>query len=136
MSVPVLLVSHGRLSQILLDTVQDVIGELPLRADVLEVRRVMDTEPLVRQGERMIEKLYDAESGSEGVLVLTDAFGSTPSNIANRIAAKVPSRVVAGLNLPMLLKIFNYPNLPLAELAQAAVEGGRRGILECESNPS
>lgn len=132
MGVSVLLVSHGRLSQNLLDTVKDVLGELPIQTEVLEVRRVMDTEPLVRQGERMIERLDQGD----GVLVLTDAFGSTPSNIANRIAAKVPSRVVAGLNLPMLLKVFNYPQLSLAELAHAAVEGGRRGILECEPNPS
>ncbi len=132
MGVSVLLVSHGRLSQILLDTVQDVLGELPMATEVLEVRRVMDTDPLIRQGERIIERLDQGD----GVLVLTDAFGSTPSNIANRIAAKVPSRVVAGLNLPMLLKVFNYPALPLAELAKAAVEGGQRGILECEPDPS
>ncbi len=132
MSVSVLLVSHGRLSQILLDTVHDVLGDLPMETEVLEVRRVMDTDPLVRQGERMIERLDQGD----GVLVLTDAFGSTPSNIANRIATKVPSRVVAGLNLPMLLKVFNYPGLSLAELAKAAVEGGQRGILECEPNPT
>ncbi len=132
MGVSVLLVSHGRLSQILLDTVQDVLGELPMATEVLEVRRVMDTDPLIRQGERIIERLDQGD----GVLVLTDAFGSTPSNIANRVAAKVPSRVVAGLNLPMLLKVFNYPGLPLAELAKAAVEGGQRGILECEPDPS
>ncbi len=132
MSVSVLLVSHGRLSQILLDTVHDVLGDLPMQTEVLEVRRVMDTDPLVRQGERMIERLDQGD----GVLVLTDAFGSTPSNIANRIASKVPARVVAGLNLPMLLKVFNYPGLSLAELAKAAVEGGQRGILECEPNPT
>jgi len=63
---------------------------------------------------------------------LTDAFGSTPSNIANRVARRVPSRVVAGLNLPMLFKVFNYPRLTLDDLAQAAVDGGRRGVMECE----
>ncbi|MGB1558035.1 MAG: PTS sugar transporter subunit IIA [Oceanococcaceae bacterium] len=128
MSVSVLLVSHGRFSHILLETVRDVLGDLPLQTEVLEVRRVMDTDPLVRLGERVIEKLDQGD----GVLVLTDAFGSTPSNIANRIAAKVPAKVVAGLNLPMLFKVYNYPQLSLPELAAAAVEGGRRGILECE----
>ena len=130
MSVSVLLVSHGRLSQILLETVEDVLGELTLPTEVLEVRRVNDTDPLVRMGERVIEKLDQGD----GVLVLTDAFGSTPSNSANRIARSVQARVVAGLNLPMLFKVYNYPQLSLAELAAAAVEGGRRGILECEAH--
>ena len=130
MSVSVLLVSHGRLSQILLETVEDVLGELTLPTEVLEVRRVNDTDPLVRMGERVIEKLDQGD----GVLVLTDAFGSTPSNIANRIARSVQARVVAGLNLPMLFKVYNYPQLSLAELAAAAVEGVRRGILECEAH--
>lgn len=129
MSVGVLLVSHGRFSQILLDTVQDVLGGgLPLRTAILEIRRVRDPEPLVRQGEKLIDRLNDGD----GVLVLTDAFGSTPSNIANRVAARTPSRVVAGLNLPMLIKVFNYSHLPLADLARAAVDGGRRGVMECE----
>lgn len=128
MSVGILLVGHGRLSQILLETVSDVLGELPLQTDVLEVRRVMDTDPLVRQGEKIIERLHSGD----GVLVLTDAFGSTPSNIAQRVAQRVPSRVVAGLNLPMLFKVFNYPQLALDDLAKAAVDGGRRGVMECE----
>ncbi|MEN8721091.1 MAG: PTS sugar transporter subunit IIA [Oceanococcaceae bacterium] len=131
MSVGVLLVSHGRFSQILLDTVQDVLGGgFPLRTAILEIRRVRDTAPLVRQGEKLIDRLNDGD----GVLVLTDAFGSTPSNIANRVAARAPSRVVAGLNLPMLIKVFNYSHLPLPELARAAVEGGRRGVMECEGS--
>ena len=91
MSVSVLLVSHGRLSQILLETVEDVLGELTLPTEVLEVRRVNDTDPLVRMGERVIEKLDQGD----GVLVLTDAFGSTPSNIANRIARSVQAELVA-----------------------------------------
>lgn len=131
MSVAVLLVTHGKLSQTLLDTVTEVLGSLPLRTQVLEVRRVNDTQPLIAQGEQLIQDLDEGQ----GVLVLTDAFGSTPSNIANHIASCVNSRVVAGLNLPMLFKIFNYPQLPLNELAKAAVEGGQRGILACEPHP-
>lgn len=131
MSVAVLLVTHGKLSQTLLDTVTEVLGNLPLRTEVLEVRRVNDTQPLIVQGEQLITELDEGQ----GVLVLTDAFGSTPSNIANHIAGCVNSRVVAGLNLPMLFKIYNYPQLSLDDLATAAVEGGQRGILACEPHP-
>lgn len=129
--VGVLLVTHGRLGSFLLETLDDMLGSRPLPTDVLEVRRVQDPEPLLRGGWRMIERLDQGR----GVLVLTDAFGSTPSNIANRLRQPGRTLVVAGLNLPMLVRIFNYPQLDLPALAQAAVEGGQRGIILC-ADPS
>jgi PTS system mannose-specific IIA component len=131
-SVGVLLVTHGKMGHYLLDTLHDMIGELPLAADVLEVRRVQDPNVLLRQGARMIERL----DGGKGVLILTDAFGSTPSNIASRLHVKGRTRVVAGINLPMMVRIFNYPQLDLAGLAAAAVEGGQRGVRICDEPPS
>jgi len=125
--VGVLLVTHGKLGHFLLETMSDMIGALPLPTDVLEVRRVQATDVLLLQGRRMIERL---DQGA-GVLLLTDAFGSTPSNIANRLAEAPHTAVVAGINLPMLVKIFNYPQLELAAMTRAAVEGGQRGVLVC-----
>jgi PTS system ascorbate-specific IIA component len=122
-----LLVTHGKLGHYLLDTMTDTMGPLPLSVDVLEVRRVQDPNVLLRQGGRMIERLDQGQ----GVLILTDAFGSTPSNIASHLHSP-RTAVVAGLNLPMLLRIFNYPALDLQGLAAAAVEGGQRGVVICE----
>lgn len=130
MSVGILLVTHGKLGHFLLDCMRDMIGQLPLSADVLEVRRVQSHEVLINQGSKMIERL---DTGA-GVLLLTDAFGSTPSNIANKLAAIHNSPVVSGVNLPMLVRAFNYPRASLAELAQIAVEGGQRGIILCPKN--
>jgi len=65
------------------------------------------------------------------VLILTDAYGSTPSNIANRLAAIVTSKVIAGVNLPMLLRVFNYPEKSLEELSTTAFDGGKDGIIIC-----
>ncbi|HET7797293.1 MAG TPA: PTS fructose transporter subunit IIA, partial [Nevskia sp.] len=101
MTVGVLLVTHGKLGHLLLETMQDMIGPLPLQSDVLEVRRVQATDVLLLQGRRMIERL---DSGA-GVLILTDAYGSTPSNIASRLSEAPNTEVVAGINLPMLVKI-------------------------------
>lgn len=127
MSIGLLLVMHGKLGHHLLDTLTDMMGELPLAADVLEVRRVQAHEVLINQGRKMIERL----DAGDGVLILTDAFGSTPSNIANKLADSDRVVVVAGVNLPMLVRIFNYPRLPLPEMARNAVEGGARGIIVC-----
>ena len=127
MSVGILLVTHGRLGQLLLNTVTEMMGTLPLPTAVLEVRRVQDPEVLLRQGARLIERLDDGA----GVLILTDAFGSTPSNIATRLGCTPRTQVVAGVNLPMLVRIFNYPKLDLAAMTQNALEGGQRGVVVC-----
>lgn len=129
MSVGILLVTHGKLGHFLLDTLRDFFsGEaLPLQADVLEVRRVQAHEVLINQGSKMVERL----NSGDGVLLLTDAFGSTPSNIANKLALLHQTEAVAGVNLPMLIRVFNYPKQNLAEMAKCAVEGGQRGIILC-----
>ena len=127
MGVGILLVTHGKLGHFMLDCMRDMIGELPVPADVLEVRRVQAHEVLINQGSKMIERL---DTGA-GVLLLTDAFGSTPSNIANKLSAIHGSPVVSGLNLPMLVRVFNYPKAAVDELARLAVEGGQRGIILC-----
>lgn len=125
--IGVLLVMHGKLGHHLIDTLDDMMGQLPLAADVLEVRRVQAHEVLIKQGRKMLERL---DSG-DGVLILTDAFGSTPSNIANKLSENERTAVVAGVNLPMLIRIFNYPRLTLPEMVKNAVEGGTRGIVAC-----
>jgi len=130
MSVGILLVTHGKLGHFLLDCMRDMIGELPLASDVLEVRRVQAHEVLIGQGSKMIDRL----NSGDGVLVLTDAFGSTPSNIANKLSAIHGSPVVSGVNLPMLVRVYNYPRAAVDEMARLAVEGGQRGIILCPKN--
>jgi PTS system ascorbate-specific IIA component len=128
MSVGLLLVTHGKFGHFLLDTMRDMLeSELPLDVDVLEVHRVQAHEILIGQGSKMIARL---DSG-DGVLIITDAFGSTPSNIANKLSTNERTRVIAGINLPMLVSVFNYPALSLKEMAKKAVEGGQRGIVQC-----
>lgn len=130
MSFGILLVMHGKLGHALLDCMRDMIGELPLAADVLEVRRVQHHEVLIHQGSKMIQRL---DSGA-GVLMLTDVFGSTPSNIANKLAVMHGAPVVSGVNLPMLIRVFNYPGATLEQVAQLAVEGGQRGVMRCNAD--
>lgn len=128
MKVGILLVTHGKLGRNLLDTMSEMMGgNLPLDTDVLEVRLVQTPEAMIAQGSKMLDRL---DSG-HGVLILTDAFGSTPSNIANKLHGASSCAVIAGVNLPMLVRIFNYPGLGLADMAKTAVEGGQRGIVQC-----
>jgi mannose PTS system EIIA component len=68
--------------------------------------------------------------GMGEALVLTDAYGATPCNAALAAADGQRSRVVAGVNVPMLWRTLCYRGLPLAELLTRAVDGGRQGVMQ------
>jgi len=123
--VGLLLITHGRIGQAFLKTAQQMFGELPLAARVLDVGAGRDPEALLRRGRR----LAAAVDRGDGVLILTDLFGSTPSNLAVRLSAGTDWRWVSGLNLPMLVRVLNYPDLDLARLVEVATVGGRRGVV-------
>ena len=64
------------------------------------------------------------------VLVLADVFGATPCNVAQKLVDGVRSRLVAGVNLPMLLRAVSYRNEPLEALVSRAVVGGTQGVMQ------
>jgi mannose PTS system EIIA component len=132
-NVGVLLITHGDVGSVLLHTAIDVLGVCPLSTCALAAPAGCDPEKIDTEARRA---LNDLDSG-DGVLVVTDLYGSTPSNIACRLQDLSNVRVVSGLNLPMLIRVLNYPDLDLDELAHKALTGGRDGVLTCtgEGNP-
>ncbi len=126
MSTSILLLTHDGIGAGLLNTVRYMLGELPAGVEAMAVDSDAATEDLERRANDLLHRL----DGGDGVLILTDLVGSTPANLADRLATGPRVRAVAGLNLPMLVKALNYGHLPPAELAAKAVEGGRDGILE------
>lgn len=131
MAVGILLVTHGPLGRHLLDTVTEMMGHLPLKADTVEVHRHQAPEAHIATACASADRL---DSG-DGVLLITDAFGSTPSNIcAGAVRARPNTRIVAGLNLPMLVRVFNYPKLKLDAMTESAIEGGRQGIVRGDAH--
>lgn len=129
MSVGLLIVTHGRIGAELLATATSVLGFCPLQTAFLEVSQKVEPEKLLREAQRLRNEL----NRGQGVLVLTDMFGSTPSNVANRLLDHPQVQVVAGINLPMLVRVLNYPGLNLYEMVNKALSGGHDGILFCES---
>jgi PTS system ascorbate-specific IIA component len=126
-SVGVLLITHGEIGTALLQTAIDVLGVCPLSTCVLAAPAGCDPDKIIVEARRAVG---DLDSG-DGVLVLTDLYGSTPSNIACKLPGSSKVRVVSGLNLPMLIRILNYPDLDLDGLLHKAVTGGRDGVLTC-----
>lgn len=127
MNVGILLVTHGNIGAVLMQTAIEVLGVCPLQTTTLSAPTDCDPDWVFTEANEAADRL---DTG-DGVLVLTDLYGSTPSNIACRLHERHTVRVVSGINLPMLMRVLNYPNMDLDELAHKAVTGGRDGVLTC-----
>ena len=126
--VVILLVTHNGLGNSLADCIRHVLGELPENLKVLSVLAGDDPQHKLVEGEELIKEL---DSGS-GVLILADVFGATPSNIGRKLCHAERVEGVAGVNLPMLLRVVCSTNKTLTELANLAIEGGRECIVHME----
>jgi mannose PTS system EIIA component len=124
MSIGLLIITHDGIGAALFDSATLALGQCPLPTRLLSATRDCDPEVLQRRANAYLEQI---DEGS-GVLVLTDLYGSTPSNVANRLLPNPRVRIVTGLNLPMLIRVLNYPELGLDELAAKAESGGLNGI--------
>lgn len=129
MSVGVLLVTHGGVGPALIGTAEKVLGALPLRVAALDVPPGADLDATLRECRRLRASL---DTG-DGMLVLSDLCGSTPFNLGRRLCEEPATRMVCGVNLPMLLKVMNYCQLDLDALAEKALLGGRQSIIATEA---
>jgi mannose PTS system EIIA component len=126
MSVGLLILSHDGIGSSLLGTAMQMITDCSIKAKLLTVERDSDPEDLIEHARLLVEEL----DAGEGVLILTDLYGSTPSNIARTCAINTNVSAVAGLNLSMLVRVMNYPDLSLSELVDNAISGGQEGIIQ------
>ena len=124
MSVAILLVTHECIGNDLLKVTASILNEDLKNTACIEIPMDSDATKMKQAIASTIERL----STDDGILILTDSYGSTPCNIAAEFLDEKKRTMVSGLNLPMLIRIMNYRSLPLDELRDIAVEGGKRGI--------
>jgi PTS system ascorbate-specific IIA component len=128
MSVGILLITHGALGGELLRIATGIFGTCPAPAEALAVENDAPCDPLLVEAERRAERL----DAGDGVLVLTDLYGSTPANLAVALGDRRDRvRVLAGVNLPMLVRALSYAALELDQVVDKALQGGRDGVLQC-----
>ncbi|MEC8077428.1 MAG: PTS mannose transporter subunit IIA [Pseudomonadota bacterium] len=123
MKVGILLVTHSDIGKQLLLTATSVFGKNPFQVELLSV----DNYDQPNDVKELAEKYVKFLDNGAGVLVLTDIIGTTPSNIASSIDHE-KIKIVAGLNLSMILNVFNYPEHSLDQLSIKAIEGGMEGV--------
>jgi PTS system ascorbate-specific IIA component len=130
MSVGLLLITHNGIGNSLIKTAVSIIGHCPLEVEIMSVPLNCSPE---RQNNKALKLAGKLDEG-DGVLILTDLYGSTPSNIARsvnvaRAVNMEKSMLVSGVNLAMLVSILNYPQLDLKAMAKKAISGGQKGIM-------
>ncbi|MCP3670247.1 MAG: PTS fructose transporter subunit IIA [Gammaproteobacteria bacterium] len=126
MSIGLLIITHNNTGRELLNTATKMFGHCPLEVKTIEVLNESDPDQLRSDAIRLTEQL---DSG-DGVLVMTDMYGSTPGNIAQAMCEEGKINVLAGINLPMLARVFNYSQLNLTEITKAALTGGQKSIIQ------
>ncbi|MGA0570521.1 PTS sugar transporter subunit IIA [Variovorax sp. VNK109] len=91
----------------------------------------MDVQPNVSPEETLsAARITMDQLGTDSTLVLTDLFGATPCNVAQKLVDGVNSRLITGVNLPMLLRTVSYRHESLEALVQRAVVGGTQGVMQ------
>ena len=129
--IGVLIVAHDSLADSLVKALTHVLGARPSQLDCLSVSAKDDPLTLLPKARALVNKL---DTG-DGVLVFSDIYGATPCNLAGKL--QVPGRVelIAGVNLPMLVRAFTYRAKGMDTMITKAVSGGRDGVLRIELDP-
>ena len=124
MNVGLLLISHPGIATALLTNAFKILGSQPMKTSVLEVAMDTDLEVLQKKARQIIHEL----DKGDGVLILTDLYGASPSNLAYQFKDDEHIRIVSGLNLSMLIRTLNYHQTDLNALTEKAATGATDGV--------
>lgn len=122
--IGLVLVTHGRLADELRSALEHVVGAL----DRVSTICIDADDDMEQRRDEILKSVREMDAG-QGVIVLTDMFGGTPSNLAISIMDQANIEVIAGVNLPMLVKLASArASMSMSDAAAAAQEAGRKYI--------
>lgn len=125
-NIGIILVGHGKFGASILHTAESIIGP---QSDCVSIS--VDIAHEVKDAIRRLTDAAQILDKGDGVIVLTDMFGGTPTNLALALLGKHKVEVITGMNLPMLIKVLeNRGSSSLPELAQMADAAGKAGIVD------
>ncbi len=127
--IGLLIIAHGTLGESLIHCASHVVGKRPLYLRQLGVTVHDEPDAILPQGRDLIRFLDQGD----GILIMTDIFGATPSNIACKLLEAGRIEGVSGINLPMLIRALTYRERPMAELIERATTGAREGVIRMPS---
>ena len=123
--IGILIITHGTLGESLIHCASHVLNKRPPSLQQLGVTAQDDPAMLMPQARALVKEL----DAGDGVLILTDIYGGTPSNMASKLL--IPGKVdaVAGVSLPMLIRVLTYRDRYLPTIVTKAISGGCEGVL-------
>ena len=121
----ILIIAHAPLASALRQCLLHVFPDNQSGLDALDVQPNMPPEETLSQARIMLQRL-----GTTHVLVLADVFGATPCNVAQKLVDGVHSKLVTGVNLPMLLRTISYRHESLDALVARALIGATQGVMQ------
>ncbi len=124
MSVGIVIVTHGSTGSSLLEEAGFVLGKRLVDIPVVAFNHSADMQSGI---EEIRSSIQQVDKG-DGILVLTDLMGSSPSNLVNEILEDNHAVTVTGINLGMLIRVCNYRKANLERLTRIAVDGGRNAV--------
>ena len=125
----ILLIAHAPLANALRQCALHVFPDCGAAVTAIDVQPNLSPDETLAAARIAMEQLASVDS-VQGVLVLTDIFGATPSNVAQKLVDGVASRLITGVNLPMLLRSVSYRHVPQDTLVSRAVIGGTQGVMQ------
>ena len=121
----IFIIAHAPLASAFRQCVLHVFPDQAVGVAALDVQPNMPPEETLAQARIMLAQL-----GIPQTLVLTDIFGATPCNVAQKLVDGVSSRLLTGINLPMLLRAVSYRHEPLDALVARALAGATQGVMQ------
>jgi mannose PTS system EIIA component len=125
----ILIIGHAPLAHALRQCALHVFPDCAASVAAIDVQPNLSPEETLATARIAMQQLA-GQPGIKGILVLTDIFGATPSNVAQKLVDGVGSRLITGVNLPMLLRSVSYRHEPLDALVSRAVVGGTQGVMQ------
>lgn len=125
----ILLIAHAPLANALRQCALHVFPDCGSWVVAIDVQPNLSPEETLGSARIALDQL-GRNPQVKGVLVLADIFGATPSNVAQKLVDGATSRLITGVNLPMLLRAVTYRHEPLDTLVSRAVVGGTQGVMQ------
>ena len=121
----IFIIAHAPLASALRQCVVHVFPDSPAGLVALDVQPNMPPEETLAQARILFQQLH-----TPNVLVLVDVFGATPCNVAQKLVDGITSKLVTGINLPMLLRSVSYRHESLDALVARALAGATQGVMQ------
>lgn len=124
MSVALFFITHEGIASNLLKIGELVIQKPASNLSCIEIPMDSAVDEMTNAVDSKVKQL----TTDDGIIFITDIYGSTPSNIAQQLASRYQAPLISGVNLPMVIRLLNYRDDSKAELLQKALDGGYQGI--------